>query len=304
MAKAQTIERGHQIRVMPTPEEERRNRVLLGIGAAVLVVVGLIFLRSSSQEALNEAARRGDARTVQETLGLNLLLLDSRASLEIAINAGKGNVVRTLLSKGLMKPVDGLEAASKAGKSDILRLLMESGANVRGKKGGELLTRAAQSGDKETVQLLLHYGADKNATNHPDDGMTPLMYAAHSGKAGVVKVLLDAKANPNIRSKSGRTALMVAAAWNEPTACKFLIDAGAKVNDTDTKGQTALMSAAAVGNYATLDYLLSRGASVKFRDKAGKSSLDHAVEVGDSRTANRLRRAGANSARATRVAKR
>lgn len=301
MAKAQTIERNHTVRVMPTPEEERRNRILLSIGASVLVVVGTIFLRNFSQGTLNEAARHGDAQTVQETLGVNVLFLDSHRTLETAIEAGKGSVVRALLSKGIVKPTDGLEAASKAGNADILRLLMENGANVRGKKGGELLIRAAHSGNKEAVQLLIHYGADKNVVNTLDDSMTPLMYAADSGKPGVVRALLDAKATPTLRSKSGRTALMVAAASNDPTACKFLIDAGLKVNDKDNKGQTALMSAAVVGNYATLDYLLSRGASVNARDKSGKSALDHAVQIGDSRTANRLRRAGA--AGPTRVAK-
>ena len=72
MARLQTIERGHQIRIMPTPEEERRTRILLGAGAAVLVLIGSFITRHVNQVALNEAAKIGDIRTVEE-LGANFL---------------------------------------------------------------------------------------------------------------------------------------------------------------------------------------------------------------------------------------
>jgi ankyrin repeat protein len=43
-----------------------------------------------------------------------------------------------------------------------------------------------------------------------NNGWTPLMIAAQSGQANTVKVLLDAGANMNLKNNEGKTALTVA----------------------------------------------------------------------------------------------
>ncbi|GAB4454616.1 MAG: hypothetical protein OHK0029_09440 [Armatimonadaceae bacterium] len=291
MAKTETLGRGHTVRVMPTESERKRNRLLASLAATAVLVGGAFYARVAAQSGLNSAAGRGDTESVKRYLGAGYLGISVQSALQSAIKEGRGNIVRHLLATGLVSPVDGLSAAAQYGQVHILRLLMEKGANVSGEMGGALLWRAAQSGSKDTVYLLLQNGAKKDLPNQLDDSLTPLMYAAHSGQAGVVKALVDAGANVKVCSTQGRTALMIAAAWNDPAACKYLIQARSEINAQDKRGQTALMSAAVVGNYPALKYLLAAGANTKVKDAEGKTALDHAIEKGDTKSANILRSA-------------
>jgi ankyrin repeat protein len=274
---------------MPTQAEQSRNRVLLKALAALAVVGGLLYMGVSAQQGLNHAAERGRVSEVQEFLKAGGIFLNRSLALESAISAGKGQVVRYLVEGKLVNPEDGLMAAAESGRANILRVLLENGADVRGDKGGQILWRAAQSGNKESVYLLLRYGANRDFANSADEQLTPLMYAAYSGEPGVVKAFVDAHARVHAQTTKGKNALMLASEWNKPLACKYLLQAGVDINARDSHGQTALMAAAKVDNDDVVHYLLSCGASRKIRDKAGKSALDYAIERGSRRSANRLR---------------
>ena len=59
--------------------------------------------------------------------------------------------------------------------------------------------------------------------NHPDNaGWTPLMYASGNGKPEVVRVLLAAGADKDLRSNEGQTALDKAIQYNKD-ACAALL---------------------------------------------------------------------------------
>jgi ankyrin repeat protein len=289
VSQVRTLGQAHTVRVMPSKQEQRIRQILLGIGGVILVFLTFRYLQMSQQAELVDAARTGSVQGVRTVLDSRIAGLNLSPAMEAAVQSGKGNVVRYLLSKKV-SPNIALEAAARQGNADIFRLLVESGGNIKGERGGHLLRLAAQSGSKTMVALLLKYGADREASNTLDDQMTPLHYAARSGQAGVVKVLLDGGANVRTRTGTGRSALMLAAVWNDPAACKFLIDKGADINARDEKGQTALMQASVVGNTQTMAYLLSRGASTKLKDSSGKTAFDHAVETGDTKVLNLLRR--------------
>jgi ankyrin repeat protein len=296
MSKTQYIDMTHTLRVMPSKEEQRRRNILLGVGAGLFLIGAFKAAQLSQQTDLVNAARQGNLSAVRASLGglssADAPGIDGQTPIQVAAAAGRGDIVRVLLSQKV-DPNSALEAAAKSGQASILRLLVESGARVRGQKGGLILGLAAQSGSRDAVLYLLNQGADKDFVNVPDDGMTPLLYAARSSAAGVVSVLLGAHARIHARTESGRTPLILAAAWNEPAACKCLLQAGSDLNAHDSKGQTALMSAAVVGNAPTLQYLLQSGASVNLKDKTGKTALDHALETGNQKVINMLRHAGA-----------
>jgi len=266
------------------------------VGASVFLIGAFKAAQLSQQTDLVNAARQGNLSAVRASLGglssADAPGIDGQTPIQAAAAAGRGDVVRVLLSQRV-DPNSALEAAAQNGQASILRLLVESGAHVRGPKGGVILGLAAQSGNRDAVLYLLSQGADKDFVNVPDDGMTPLLYAARSSASGVVKALLEAHARVHTRTESGRTALILAAAWNEPAACKCLLLAGSDINARDPKGQTALMSAAVVGNAPTLQYLLQSGASVNLKDKTGKTALGHAVEAGNEKVINMLRHVGA-----------
>ena len=65
--------------------------------------------------------------------------------------------------------------------------------------------RAVCTGDEQTVkELLATIPVDLNINQR---GSTPLMFAAQNGKETIVKILLDANANPNLRNAYSESAL-------------------------------------------------------------------------------------------------
>jgi ankyrin repeat protein len=79
------------------------------------------------------------------------------------------------------------------------------------------------------IETLLNAGAEVNAAN--DNGTTPLMLAAASGKSDAVNTLIDHGANPNLRDlTNGQTAAMFAAALDRAGAIRVLAEHGADLN--------------------------------------------------------------------------
>jgi ankyrin repeat protein len=105
-----------------------------------------------------------------------------------------------------------------------------------------------------------------NVTN--EFGSTPIAEAANLGDARLVKMLLDAGAEPEGANQDGRTALMRAVKRAELPVVEMLVNAGANVNAVEkSHNQTPLMWAAAAPNNAgaMVKVLLSKGADVKPR---------------------------------------
>jgi ankyrin repeat protein len=73
---------------------------------------------------------------------------------------------------------------------------------------GTPLQYAASSGHAEVVKLLLDRDAAIDATD--SFGRTPLMWAAQAGHMDAVRVLLDRRANPHAKTQQGWTALRYA----------------------------------------------------------------------------------------------
>lgn len=149
--------------------------------------------------------------------------------------------------------------------------------------GSVAMIEAAAASSPDTLRALLK-GGDPNARNSvsgPEQGMTPLMYAARAGRLNNVKALIDAKANVGAQATDGRTALMYAAMSEDAAITAALLDAGAGVDARDEQAVTALMLAAARGDVLSLDLILRRGANPDSRNKWGDTALLYAARTGN-----------------------
>ncbi len=147
--------------------------------------------------------------------------------------------------------------------------------------------RSAAEGDQKALGLFLAAGFDINKPNTA--GYTGLMVAAERGRADIVKLLLDHKADPNVAGRDGSTALMLAAENNQPEILKLLINRGADPNRQDNNGWTAVLKAAYQGNPKCIEVLASQSklevdrallvATLMEKKDAVKALLDNGAEV-------------------------
>jgi ankyrin repeat protein len=142
------------------------------------------------------------------------------------------------------------------------------------------------------LKLLLEAGADLHAREHWF-GETALMWAAAENHADAVRVLVEAGAEIDGRSRlldvprrrSGQsilplgnwTPLMYAARQGSGDALRALIDAGADMNLVDPDGATALVIAIINANYDEAALLVERGADPNIGDKEAKMAALYAA---------------------------
>jgi ankyrin repeat protein len=132
---------------------------------------------------------------------------------------------------------DGMTAlhwAALNGDAELAQMLLYAGANVGAKTrigGFTPLHLAAQIGNAAVIAPLVASGAQVNAAT--STGATPLMEAAHSGSAEAVRILIENKADPNVKEvANGQTALMFAAAADRAEVVKLLLAGGADIKAT------------------------------------------------------------------------
>ena len=100
--------------------------------------------------------------------------------------------------------------AAKIENLEALSQLVEShGTEVKDEADRTLLTIAAEMGNIKTVRFLLRYNAKVDACC--ERGRTPLYSAVSASKSNICQILLEAGANPNIKTKRGFSSLHRAA---------------------------------------------------------------------------------------------
>lgn len=138
--------------------------------------------------------------------------------------------------------------------------------------GSSLLLSSAAGGVVSSVQLMLRAGAYVNLRD--ENGWTPLIWAARSNHSDVVKVLLEAGADPNIANWNfGDDALGWAAYNGHPTIVQDLLNAGADIGHVDNDGDTAFLLAVRSNHLEIARTLLNWGSLVNVQNKDGWNAL-------------------------------
>jgi hypothetical protein len=140
------------------------------------------------------------------------------------------------------------------------------------------LMRAISAGDAETVAALLK--ADPRLAINRNSSHTPLQWAAVCNQPQIVRLLLDNGATADVNVILGeRSALGFAADRGAVGIIKMLVAAGADPNLRDANRRTALHSEAPVAAEA-VQALIAAGADPNLTDNHGRTPLHMAAASG------------------------
>lgn len=127
---------------------------------------------------------------------------------------------------------------------------------------------------------------------------SPIMKAASSGNKELVELLIDNGADIGFKDRNGQNALMKASqrfyvhattgpyfsdTWLEiaKSLIKNLKNKKAYINEIDNIGETALIKAAIMGDYNLIKFFIENGANVSIRDKKNETAYDKAIEMNE-----------------------
>jgi len=200
-----------------------------------------------SQEIF-EAIRLNDRVRVEQLVSLNPTCAHARneagvSALMQARYEGRQEIVNLL--RAAAGELDVFEAAT-LGDVLRLRLLLAGDPALVRAFSNDGFTGLHLAGQAETAEELLRHGADPNAVARNPMRVAVINSAAASGRADLVKIVLQAGADPNVRQTAGYTALHAAAARDNIEMVQLLLDAGADASVRSDDGQTAADKAGAL----------------------------------------------------------
>lgn len=170
---------------------------------------------------------------------------------------------------------------------EIINLLIEHGLDINKKKDGEtFLFTSSYNGRHKVSKKLIELGIDIHAT--ATGGTTALHLACNDGKTEIVRLLLDAGANPDAMDSNNFFPLLFS---NEEEIVKMLIEHKANINLVGYDGYTALMDSR---NLDCVKLLVAAGADLNAKNKLGISVLENFIAQGEGEMASFLIESGAN----------
>ena len=193
----------------------------------------------------------------------------------------------SLNSKGLLRAVNDENY-------EALKIFIKADISKEDKEGlNASLLIAVDKNNKDMVTLLLKNGAnpDYEAGYYSD---TPLHLAISKGFDDIVKLLLDKKADVNLKNSYGNTPLHVAVSVGNDNLIKLLLDKKADVNAKGSGDDTPLHIAIRKGYYDVAKLLLDRKADINLKNRYGNTPLHVAILNGSKSFASLLIEKGAD----------
>ena len=249
------------------------------------------------------AVRQGAVESVQILLAagsdVNQTMADGTSPLVVAIINGHYDLAKWLLEKGADPNI-----VDARGRNALF-----AAVDMRNYRWSELPKPDGDGIDPlDLVKILLARGANPNArlvANIPYRGpsnfsnvfetmvgATAFLRAAESGDVTVMRLLIEHRADPKIKTIDNKTALMLASGvgysdgstfeWSENNtleAVRLCLELGEDVNAASDKGLTAIHGAAHRGSNPILKLLAEKGARLDTKDKQGRTPLAWAEGV-------------------------
>lgn len=163
-------------------------------------------------------------------------------------------------------------------KAFMVMLRDAQNVNQKDSRMNSLLHMCCDSGRPEIAEFLLLKGARMNDENMK--GFTPLMTCIQSNQLAIMKMLIDFGADLNaISQKGNRTALLHAVQLRRIEMVRLLLEAEADPNIVQFDGKSALHIAIQLMSIQIVDLLLLHRANILLKDNQNMYPYDISVTL-------------------------
>ncbi len=273
-----------------------------------------LALNQQGQSPLMWAAANARTENIEWLLAQEASLNQSTVSgftpLFFAIKSGRPEPVFLLIEHGadihatVQDGTTAVQLAMYQHQYAVAAYLVAQGANLKAydRNGDQLLHAAVKARQPALVSTLLEHGADPNALTGESQvvwryevnftaapyityAKSPLLLAAEKGSADIMRILLNAGADPTFKSGDGNSVLH-AAAQSKPDTLALAITLAPDINTQNARGQTALHQLLNLGTdkdttkediAQMLTMLASAGARPDLENDSGKTPFSIAT---------------------------
>ena len=215
-----------------------------------------------------EAIRQGNQQEVERRLRLSPGLIHARENdlspILVAAYHHYPEIASFLADKTVALTI--FEASATGKLNNIIRLLAREPdlVNAYAEDGFQPLGLASYFGHFEAAEYLVKAGAAINSPSRNSLKAAPIQSAAAAGHAKIVKMLLENRADPNVREQGGYTPLHAAAQNGDEGMIRTLLYGGADLNVKSNDGKTPLDLATEAG-HAKAVVLLKEGITKRLK---------------------------------------
>jgi uncharacterized protein len=278
----------------PVVLRSRRARALFAaVVVCLLIMIGFNYARTLRRQAPSrfyQAAIGGHTEEMAFLLDSHLVRLDQQP-----MGGGKRGYqhIRTLGEEAMVGSVG--EPNVDKREIGSVRFLLDHGVsvNTRAEDGASILNKALIYHNPACAKLLIERGADVHLDDPYRFGSPLMAVADPNHKPGpeiveVARLLLAKGVDVNLSDENGWTPLLCAAASNDADLVRELLAQGAQVNAQNHDGRTALIVATEggyTGAYVEIvRLLLAHGADVT----CGKGRFGNAMQAAKTRRATEI----------------
>jgi ankyrin repeat protein len=249
------------------------------------------------QYAIHSGSQEAFEFLLAQKADINFIGGSHGSCLAQAIYDNNQSAVDRLLELGAVVEDQALIDAIEKKRPDLVKTLLRAGANPNSQTSmtaAEWFGSTSYNGRTLVGEFPMPPGSDIHI--HSWKYGSALQIAMEADQPQIVKILLDAGADPNPATPSGEYGypLHTAAADDEPYLLRLLLERGADIGATGGRYNTALVAAVATQCTQNVDILLEAGADINVQGGTYGSAVRAALGRGDRALTKKLLDRGAD----------